>query len=442
MFCCLLLLSGCKKFLDEKSNKSFIVPSSVSDLQALLDENQRMNTRASSLGEVSADNYFTKQSYLDILPPQNTAAYKWDSAIFISGAPSNDWSETYDPVYYANIALEYINKFDRTPANAAGWDNVKGSALFYRAKSFLEAVWTWAAVYEENSNSLGIPLRLGSDFNVPSTRATLQQSYDQIIEDLSTAVQLLPIQPLFKTRPSKPAAYAMLARTYLSMQRYKEAGSYADSCLQLYYSLINYNKVDSNAVYPFERFNDETIFYSKMSLNYAVIGNDYANVNTALINDYKTNDLRKSLFFYLKDDSTWGFRGSYDGTSYFFNGIATDELYLILAECEARAGQVTSSLKYLNTLMTTRVKTGSFVPYTAANAQQALKTVLDERRKELVFRGLRWIDIKRLNKEGAGIIPVHSLGIQQFSLTPNDNKYALPIPSDIIKMTGMQQNPR
>jgi len=59
-----------------------------------------------------------------------------------------------------------------------------------------------------------------------------------------------------------------------------------------------------------------------------------------------------------------------------------------------------------------------------------------------LFRGLRWIDIKRLNKEGAGIIPIHSLGMQQFSLIPNDNKYALPIPSDIIKMTGMQQNPR
>ena len=437
-----MLFNGCEKYLDQKSNKSFVIPSSVSDLQALLDENQRMNSKASSLGEVSADNYYTTQEYLDMLSPQNAAAYKWDSAIFVNGAPSNDWSETYDPAYYSNIVLEYIDDFNRNTSNSADWDNVKGSALFFRAKCFLEAAWIWAQAYDENSNTLGIPLRLNSDFNIPSTRATLQQTYDQVIDDLSAAISLLPIHPLFKTRPSKPAAYAVLARTYLSMRRYEQASLYADSCLQLYNSLLHYNAIDTTSAYPFERFNNETIFYSKMSSNYAVINNNYASVDTSLSNMYQINDCRNSLFFYQKSDNSKAFRGSYDGTVYLFNGIATDELYLIKAECEARAGHTSASLKDLNTLIETRWKTGLFIPYIANNAQEALNIILKERRKELLFRGLRWIDLKRLNKEGYAITNNHPLGIQNFALLPNDNRYALPLPDDILKISGMQQNPR
>ena len=64
-----------------------------------------------------------------------------------------------------------------------------------------------------------------------------------------------------------------------------------------------------------------------------------------------------------------------------------------------------------------------------------------ERRKELTKRGVRWIDIKRVNKEGANIIlkRVEDEGV--YTLLPDANFYALPIPDDIIKQTGMPQNP-
>jgi starch-binding outer membrane protein, SusD/RagB family len=63
-----------------------------------------------------------------------------------------------------------------------------------------------------------------------------------------------------------------------------------------------------------------------------------------------------------------------------------------------------------------------------------------ERRKELTMRGLRWIDIKRLNKEGAGIVLKRLIGDKTYTLQPNDPRYALPLPADIILNTGMQQN--
>ncbi len=33
------------------------------------------------------------------------------------------------------------------------------------------------------------------------------------------------------------------------------------------------------------------------------------------------------------------------------------------------------------------------------------------------------------------------IGGQNYSLSPNDLRYALPIPEDIISINGMQQNP-
>ncbi len=48
-----------------------------------------------------------------------------------------------------------------------------------------------------------------------------------------------------------------------------------------------------------------------------------------------------------------------------------------------------------------------------------------------------------LNKIDDGvIIPVRKLGDSEFLLKRNDNRYALPLPAEIIELTGMPQNPR
>jgi len=58
------------------------------------------------------------------------------------------------------------------------------------------------------------------------------------------------------------------------------------------------------------------------------------------------------------------------------------------------------------------------------------------------MRDLRWMDIKRLNKEGANISLRRTVNGITYSLQPNDNKFALPLPETIIRISGMTQNPR
>jgi len=97
-----------------------------------------------------------------------------------------------------------------------------------------------------------------------------------------------------------------------------------------------------------------------------------------------------------------------------------------------------TGLKYL--LIKRWKNTIPYVPVTAITIPEAVSKILIERRKELYMRGLRWMDIKRLNKEGNNIILTRKIAGQFYTLQPGANYYALPIPIDIIEQTGIQQN--
>jgi hypothetical protein len=433
-------LSGsCKKYLDKKSDRNLVTELNVEQAQGLLDASHRMNQFIPNLGEASADDYFMNTARYNATSERAREAYLWGEEIVFEGTP-NAWNDGYVPVYNSNLALEQLQKNSRNLQNEAAYDNVKGSALYFRSRCFLDNVLIWAKAYDRNTayTDLGIPLRLSSDFTQKSVRATLQAVYDRVVEDLKLAAPLLPVTPQIVTRPSKPAAFALLSRTYLAMRDYENALKYADSCLRLKSTLLDYNQVNAALPYPFPLYNSEVIvhynLFSPLDFDFGVDSNLYAS--------YEANDLRKTLFFSRNNNNAYTFRGSYAGHPDKFVGMATDEMYLTRAECYARTGKVTEAMNDLNTLLVKRYKTGTFTPLTAANPQAALAKILLERRKQLLFRNVRWMDIKRLNKEGANITIRRFINNQLYELPPNDPRYALPLPRFIIDLTGMPQNPR
>lgn len=434
---------GCKKYLNEKPDTKLAIPTSLTDFQALIDNVSIMNFGPSA-GETSADNYYlTDADYASLSQDNYKREYTWQNDYLFSILGNNDWFNTYRPAFTSNTILQNLSLSNYSSASQSTYNNVKGEAYFTRAQAFYQAADLWAQAYDANTggSQLGIPLRLGTDFNEKSTRSTLEETYSQIISDIKTSIKLLPVTPTHVIRPSKPAAYALLARVYLAMRKYNEAGLYADSCLQIYNTLINYNTLSTSAAYPFKQFNPEVIRENKTPVPMP-LNNSRARIDTLLYSSYANNDLRKTLFFKSSTNGTFVFKGSYEGGSNLFSGIATDEIYLIRAECYARSGSITNAMKDLNNLLINRFKTGTFTPLTATNSSSALSIILAERRKELIMRGLRWMDIKRLNKDGANISLKRRVNGQTYTLQPNDLRYALPIPEDIIQITGMQQNPR
>jgi starch-binding outer membrane protein, SusD/RagB family len=436
-----LMAGSCNKILDEKSNQALAVPHSITDFQAVLDNSVKMNDQSASWDEAAADNFYLPEELFKDLSPQSQDAYVWKPFNYYGNR--NDWASLYDAVYLSNLSLEGISQITADQTNLSDWNNVKGSALFFRAQSFLHTAFIFCEAFDSvtAANDYGIVLRLSSDFNQKSKRATLKATYDQIINDLKEAIQLLPLYPVITYRPSKPAAYALLARTYLSMRNYIEAGKYADSCLKVKNDLIDYNSLDLTSLTPFEQLNKEVIFQRIIS-TYMIpaIAPVDVRVDTTLYQSYAENDLRKQAFYFPLDPG-YVFIGTYNGNiSSLFTGIATDEVYLMRAECLARQGFIQPAMNDLNTLLVTRFENGTFKEFTASNKEGALKIILAERRKELPFRCLRWMDIKRLNKEGANIVLQRIVGGKSYELLPGDSRYALPLPADIIKLTGIPQN--
>ncbi|MDB5199213.1 MAG: SusD family protein [Chitinophagaceae bacterium] len=447
----LISMPACKKsiFLDKKPSTNILTPTTLTDFQLLLDNTAVMNVTG-GLGQLSADEYILSDADWATGSATERNSYIWSKDLYSGDVAIADWNKLYTGIFYCNSVLDGLAKSDSLSTSQGQY--LKGWALFDRAYCNYDLVRTFCKAYNNStSNSdLGIPLRLSSGIDKTQTRSTLQQSYDQIFNDLSQAVSLLqqtrPATNL--NRPYKAAAYALLARIYLDMSNYSQAESNADLALNIYSTLINYNTIDQTKSTPFSTTNDELILNSSQVTaygNFTPVGDfpGIAKIPSSIINLYSPNDLRLPIFFGKFSDNTYYKKAGYNGINgYPFTGLATDELYLIKSECLARRGQINESMDMLNKLVITRFKTGTFNPYSAISKDDALFKILTERQKELIWRETRWYDLKRFNLEGQNITLTKTVNGTNYSLPPNDNRWVLPIPSDEIILSGIQQNPR
>lgn len=451
IFCivCFTIIAGCRKGerLAENPASDLKAPRSLEDLQSLLD-NSRVLNEAPGMGDASSDNYYLTGPSWVTLSAKDQNTYIWARDIFMGAGNIPDWNSPYEQVFYCNVVLNTLNKIKRDVANEIKWNNIKGAALFLRSWAFYNLAQLFTLPYDSLSaaTDLGLPLRLSDNIAEKSVRSSVQQTYDQIISDLAEAKGLLPVEvdAAHPNRPNQPAAFALLSKVYLGMQKYDLAGGCADSCLKLYNKLLDYNSVDGQAFFPFTVDNPEIIFYSEVSSNnnlYALVSWG-TKIDSALYLSYDSNDLRLTLYYTMSIDSTPIIRSSYTGKIFPFSGLATDEIYLIRAECLARQGRISEAMSDLNALLPTRWKHNTFVPFSASSVNSAIQLILSERRKELPFRNVRWSDLKRLNKEGGNIHLTRIINGNRYELSPNHARYALPIPPDVIALSGIPQNPR
>ncbi|MCR8560426.1 RagB/SusD family nutrient uptake outer membrane protein [Mucilaginibacter sp. BJC16-A38] len=432
----------CQKYLEARPDKKQVVPATLQDLQALLDNVAVMNRNYPNYGEGAADNYYLTASdfgALSLNEDRNLYTWKPDGIIITS-----QWLSPYKVVYYANQVLESLG--ENGLAAAAGGPAIKGAAFFFRGYAFLQVAGIFSPAYNPATadRDLGVPLRLTADFNPRSVRASNAQTYNQVVSDLRQAAALLPLTSTVPSRPNRVAAYAALSRVLLLMGDYKSAGLYADSCLAAGAKLLDFNGLKPTAANPISRFNAEVLFYA-MAIGANTMYPATCKVDSALYLSYAANDLRKTIFFKSNGNGTYAFKGNYDGvqSATLFSGPATDEVYLNAAECQARLGETGKAMDLLNTLLKTRYRVGTFVPLSAGSADAALVLVLTERRKELLFRGLRWADLKRLNlDERFRTTLQRNVAGTVYTLPPGDLRYQLLIPEEVISQSGIAQNPR
>lgn len=433
-----LFLSGCdKSFLDEKQSASLLVPTKLSEFQSLLDNTSLMN-KSPGLQLLGGDELSPADNGFAAYKPEEKNCYVWAKDIF-GGNPSSDWSIPYQIILVANVVLDGM-KGTSVVASEPGMGNVEGQALFFRALGYFYLSQKFATGYSGNAGTdPGVPINVSSDVNLRPGRGTVAQLYGQMVDDLKKSSEKLSVESLTTGRPNRAAAFALLSRIYLLMGDYGSSLLYADECLKLRSKLYDFNSTP----YLTPKGNVEVLFNSGM-LSYTFWNSTLNFADQQLYNSYADDDLRKTYYFIARTGGRFSGRGLiYSSNIGLFTGLALDEVYFNRAECLVRENRVDEGIKALNDVLLTRWKTGKYIAISATDQNDALKKILLERKKELIMRGLRWGDLKRLNLkvETATILTKKVNGVD-YSLLPNSPLYVFPIPDQEIVLAGIEQNLR
>lgn len=445
----MILINACSKgWLDEKPSKALVVPETLKDLQAILDNNIVFNGGFSYLGFSSTDYIYYSEDDLGSILDVDREMYTWSKELNLENIQLDDWVFFYRMIGTANLVLEGLDKF----SSSKEVKEIQGQARFFRGMAYYYLTQAYCKPYlkETVNKEAGIPIRLKADVSHLEKRSTLQQAYDQILSDLTYASNTLAYDANYTTRASKTAALAMLAKVNLVMGQFNDAKKYADSVLMVKPALIDFNNqnlVSHDLEYKFPYLgngNPEIIFFAQgfTGNQYSMLGN-YMQVSPSFYNSYSDKDRRKE-FFFTESAGRMNFVGSYSGNYMMFQGISTNEMYFIRSECNARLNNIPAAQDDLNLILKNRYLTGEAPIIAENNKTNLLKIIFSERTKEFPrFSNIWWEDLRRLNLEPEFQRTLHrNVNGKEYTLPPNDPRYIFPIPNKEIMLSGIEQNQR
>ena len=153
-------------------------------------------------------------------------------------------------------------------------------------------------------------------------------------------------------------------------------------------------------------------------------------ISSSLLGSYdQTNDMRFKRYFGKVGGDYVSRKG---GNNRYNVSFRNGELYLIIAEASARAGQKQQAIDALGTLLKNRLPAAALatqLAQLAAMDNTALPAfVMAERKRELALEGLRWYDLKRTDRPQI----IHSIAAKESILQQNDPRYIIRYPQQAI----------
>lgn len=319
----IISLGACDGFLDEKPNVSLVVPTSLDDLQALLDNTDQAMNEQGQFPLLRSDEFIADESLVDAELEMLRNVYLWEPNPYSQDDLVLDWTRPFNQILITNIVLEQAENFQpSTIRETERKAQLIGSAFFFRALANFTLAQVFAPAYNPNgnNNTLCFPLRDTADPNISFGLSTTAEAYDFILSDLEKALELLPQSSELPTRPNLISARALLARIYLSMGNYDKAGEYAELVLAEKSDLKDFNELIVSNINPFDRFNKETIFYSQFAFSSFTFSQLFK-VNVEFLSLYTEEDLRQPVYFTLRPGGWKNFTGHYSGSIEFFREL-------------------------------------------------------------------------------------------------------------------------
>lgn len=440
-------------FLDVKPNMQTVVPETLEEYGMLLyDYNMFATSSATALSMIGSDEYLISDVLYNGLSMSVTDAfqkyaYTWEKDIYSGDEASTDWSKAYARILQANVVLDGLLTIKMDNGNQSAYKSIRGTALFHRAYNYYMLAQQYCPVYSEGTkHGPGLPLRKIADPTLLTGRSTLDETYRFIEKDLLEALSLVDPERtgLSPLQASQMAVNALFVRLYMQMGDYIRAENYAKACLDIPHQLLDYSAYATNQSYSFNAngIGNDEIIYMNSSASFRILGTTVMDVSPSFLSLYEKGDLRKDLY-YTKSGTRTVFKGSYVGNSFYFTGLALDEVYLNYAECLCRNGVLDKAVDYLNILRQKRFASEYYVPLVSVSKEQCMEVIFAERKRTLFFRGTRWQDLRRLGKEdGYNETLKRSIAGKDYFLEPGSKRYVWPIPPKAVSVGGYQQNER
>ncbi len=455
-----ITLFGCESYVNIKTQGS-LVPEETDNYRYLLNNTSEWEV-GPQLPDIASDDVQLVDGTNQVNDLSSSEyygywlkTYTWQSEIYPLGYYQDDynWNSMYNTITYANVVITEV------PSSTGSTDATKNEliaeALVHRADAYLMLVNMYSKPYNSatSSSDLGVPLILTETTTQSLKRPPIESVYQQIINDLNTALPNLPSSQNYNTLPSKVSAFGELARTYLCMNNYKQANLYADSALTYRSTLDDLSTITtiSSQNYPL-RINDPEILLSKIAYGGISANATLAmRLSDSLLSLLGTKDKRYTLF--TATDSTIDSQLSDAGGRYFYRdkvldetrniGPSVPEMMLIKAEYYARTGSYNLAMDWVNKLRQKRFASDDYTALTASDSNDALKKVIDERHREFFCRMLRWWDMRRLKDDPLFTETVtRTINGTQYTLDASSNRYVFPISTYQIQLNPeMEQNP-
>jgi hypothetical protein len=341
------------------------------------------------------------------------------------------WFMGYKIIHNTNDIINNVDLNEETP------DEVRqylGEAHFYRALVYFDLARLFSFPPTHSETAPGVILRNNNDSPDNKARATVGETYDQIISDLKKGAELMTMRDAGNITESSKyanqwAAYSLLSRAYLFTAQYDSVKYYANKVIQE--SPFSLEPTDSyvNSFWNTST-SDEAMFRIKYTTDEdegeASIGSMYNGDGAGWGEIYPSKDYRDLIGQHPSDvrvhfmDTVLNGSGevrTYPGTNYemfymnkFSNqdGIPTlnspayirlSEVYLNRAEAHAHLGENAQALDDVNTIRE-RAGLPQSAMVTTSNLNSlgyddVLDAVLTERRLELAFEGIRRDDLLR-----------------------------------------------
>ena len=329
------------------------------------------------------------------------------------------WTDIYRAIAITNIVINADTS--NLTGSAAQITHIQGQAHALRALAHFDLLQDYGQHFidgQGGASSLGIPyVKTYKDAdNLVPARGTVVSNIGDIAADLTSAIGMMDDSFNISTSyMSKAGAYAILARATLyagsvdpslyatadSAAKWVIANSGASPVSASGFASSYTTDNASNSI--FELAFSGTDSRGINGIAYILRGTSYGDVriltgdgtNPDLMDIYGPDDVRGAADMVGTAQGYPTMLGKFPSMNGSDNVtlFRVEEMHLIAAETSLRAGNAADALSYLNNIPAIR---GLGADYYAS---ATLENILEERRKEFAFEGLRFHDLSRMGKD-------------------------------------------